>query len=123
VSLLIDDLPQDVRGGSSRLDGLTFEVPAGQIFGFLGANGAGKTTTMRIAIGVLAGERGPDRVGRQRTPAPLPRATWGYLPEEARAVSADDRARPARLLSPPCTASPRDNRQAKTPFTGSIACA
>ena len=27
---------------------LSFEVPAGEIFGFLGANGAGKTTAMRM---------------------------------------------------------------------------
>ena len=29
------------------LDGLTFGVPPGQVFGFLGPNGAGKTTAMR----------------------------------------------------------------------------
>ena len=30
------------------LDGLSFEVPSGSVFGFLGPNGAGKTTTLRI---------------------------------------------------------------------------
>lgn len=34
-------------------DGLTFEVRAGEIFGFLGANGAGKTTAMRMLCGLL----------------------------------------------------------------------
>lgn len=33
-------------------DALTFEVGAGEIFGFLGANGAGKTTAMRILCGL-----------------------------------------------------------------------
>jgi ABC-2 type transport system ATP-binding protein len=80
VSLLIDDLHKTF-GQVVALDGLSFEVPAGQIFGFLGANGAGKTTTMRIAIGVLAANRGRvvwDGVDTRE----LPRATWGYLPEE-----------------------------------------
>ena len=63
------------------LDGLSLEIPAGHIYGFLGANGAGKTTTMRIALGVLRADSGTITWGgidhRQ-----LPRSTWGYLPEE-----------------------------------------
>ena len=80
MSLLVDDLHKTF-GRVVALDGLSFEVPAGQIFGFLGANGAGKTTTMRIALGVLAANRGRvawDGVDTRQ----LPRATWGYLPEE-----------------------------------------
>lgn len=34
-------------------DSITFEVQAGEIFGFLGANGAGKTTAMRMLCGLL----------------------------------------------------------------------
>jgi ABC-2 type transport system ATP-binding protein len=80
VTLRIADL--DKRFGRVvALDGLSFEVPAGQIFGFLGANGAGKTTTMRIALGVLAADRGTITWHGQDTRT-LPRATWGYLPEE-----------------------------------------
>ena len=80
MSLLIDDLHKTF-GKVVALDGLSFEVPAGQIFGFLGANGAGKTTTMRIAIGVLGANSG--RVVWNGTDTrELPRATWGYLPEE-----------------------------------------
>ena len=80
MSLIIEGL--DKRFGNVvALDGLSFEVPTGQIFGFLGANGAGKTTTMRIAIGVLAADRG--RVLWNGTDTrELPRRTWGYLPEE-----------------------------------------
>ena len=80
VSLVIEDLRKRF-GNVVALDGLSFEVPTGQIFGFLGANGAGKTTTMRIAIGVLAADRG--RVVWNGTDTrDLPRNTWGYLPEE-----------------------------------------
>ena len=68
-------------GNVVALDGMTFEVPRGQVFGFLGANGAGKTTTMRIALGVLEADSGEIRWNG--TPSGrLPRATWGYLPEE-----------------------------------------
>ena len=35
------------------VDDLTFEVPAGVVFGFLGPNGSGKTTTIRLLLGLL----------------------------------------------------------------------
>jgi len=63
------------------LDGLSFEVPRGEVFGFLGANGAGKTTTMRIALGVLKADSGEIR-WRGTPTGQLARRTWGYLPEE-----------------------------------------
>ena len=80
VSLVIDQLHK--RFGAVRaLDGLGFEVPGGQVFGFLGANGAGKTTTMRVILGVLHADRGT--VAWNGTDSrELPRRTWGYLPEE-----------------------------------------
>lgn len=39
-------------GDFTAVDEITFEVSAGEIFGFLGANGAGKTTAMRMLIGL-----------------------------------------------------------------------
>jgi len=35
-------------GNIQAVDGVSFEIPAGEVVGFVGANGAGKTTTMRI---------------------------------------------------------------------------
>ena len=40
-------------GATKAVDGLTLDVQAGEIFGFLGHNGAGKTTTVRLLNGVL----------------------------------------------------------------------
>lgn len=40
------------------LDNLSFEVPQGSIYGFLGANGAGKTTTIRILLGLCQADSG-----------------------------------------------------------------
>ena len=80
MSLVIDKL--DKRFGSTlALDGLSFDVPAGQVFGFLGANGAGKTTTMRIVLGVLEADAGTVAWDGTDHRA-IPRSTWGYLPEE-----------------------------------------
>lgn len=39
-------------GGFTAVDGITFSVRRGEIFGFLGANGAGKTTAMRMLCGL-----------------------------------------------------------------------
>jgi ABC-2 type transport system ATP-binding protein len=39
--------------GTRVLNGITFSVDEGEVFGFLGPNGAGKTTTMRILLGLL----------------------------------------------------------------------
>jgi len=41
-------------GGFTAVDGISFEVRRGEIFGFLGPNGAGKSTTIRILCGLLA---------------------------------------------------------------------
>ncbi len=63
------------------LDRITFDVRAGELFGFVGSNGAGKTTTMRIALGVLAADSGEVRWnGRPITLET--RRQIGYMPEE-----------------------------------------
>jgi ABC-2 type transport system ATP-binding protein len=74
----------DVRrrfGDVLALDGLTFTVPAGQVFGFLGPNGAGKTTAMRAVFGVTALDGGEVR-WRGRAIGPAQRQRFGYMPEE-----------------------------------------
>jgi ABC-2 type transport system ATP-binding protein len=80
VSLEIDHVTKRF-GATTALDELTFEVPPGEVFGFLGANGAGKTTTMRICLGIVAPDAGEIR-WNSRPVGDLPRQTWGYLPEE-----------------------------------------
>jgi ABC-2 type transport system ATP-binding protein len=40
-------------GNFTAVDHISFDVGAGEVFGFLGANGAGKTTAMKILIGLL----------------------------------------------------------------------
>jgi len=49
-------------GSVTALDGLTLEVPRGQVFGFLGPNGAGKSTTLRLLLGLIRPTSGRARV-------------------------------------------------------------
>ena len=68
-------------GDVVALDGVSFTVGEGQMFGFVGPNGAGKTTTMRIVLGVLAADRG--EVLFRGAPVDFEmRRRFGYMPEE-----------------------------------------
>ena len=40
-------------GTQTAVDGISFEIPAGQIVGFLGPNGAGKSTTLKMLTGMI----------------------------------------------------------------------
>jgi ABC-2 type transport system ATP-binding protein len=68
-------------GATLALDGVSFAVEPGQVFGFVGRNGAGKTTTMRIVLGVLAADAGTVRWQGRPVDAAVRRRT-GYMPEE-----------------------------------------
>ncbi len=41
-------------GDFTAVDAISFDVPRGEIFGFLGPNGSGKTTTIRMLCGTIA---------------------------------------------------------------------
>ncbi|HKB09496.1 MAG TPA: ABC transporter ATP-binding protein [Vicinamibacterales bacterium] len=45
-------------GSFTAVDRISFDVRAGEVFGFLGANGAGKTTAIRMLTGLLAPSSG-----------------------------------------------------------------
>jgi len=47
------DLVKVYPGGVRAVDGVSFEVQKGEIFGFLGPNGAGKTTTIKVLVTLL----------------------------------------------------------------------
>ena len=56
-AIVVDDVGKDF-GGVHALDGVSFAVPPGSIFGLLGPNGAGKTTLVRILATILRPDRG-----------------------------------------------------------------
>ena len=47
--------------GRRVVDGVSFELNAGEVVGLLGRNGAGKTTSFRMAIGMITPEGGSVR--------------------------------------------------------------
>jgi ABC-2 type transport system ATP-binding protein len=68
-------------GDNRVLDGVSFTVAPGSMFGFVGSNGAGKTTTMRIAMGLVRAEAGDVR-WQGRSLEQESRRRIGYMPEE-----------------------------------------
>jgi len=71
-------------GPKVAVDQLSFKVPAGMLYGFLGVNGAGKTTTLRMISGLIRPDAGQIRVAGidvmtepQRAKQPL-----AYIPDD-----------------------------------------
>ncbi len=73
------------RSGVDALQGVDFDVPKGEVFGFLGPNGAGKTTTLRILATVLSPSGGTAVVeGHDIRKDPMAvRGAVGYMPEKS----------------------------------------
>ena len=72
-------------GDLLAVDGITFHVEKGDIFGLLGPNGAGKTTTLRMIYGVLKPTKGTAKVlGVDVVKDPVKaRSYMGVLPEDS----------------------------------------
>jgi len=68
-------------GGFMAVNGISFEVAKGEVFGFLGPNGAGKSTTIRMLCGILAPSGGTGTVAGfdVRTEAEQIKSHIGYM--------------------------------------------
>jgi ABC-2 type transport system ATP-binding protein len=62
AAIAIAALEKTYAGGKRALDGVTFDVPRGEIFGLLGPNGAGKSTIINILSGMVQKTGGSARV-------------------------------------------------------------
>lgn len=80
ASLVVDNVTKRFDEFTA-VDGLSFEVRPGRVFGFLGPNGAGKTTTIRMIVGITAPDEGEIRLFGERV-GPNVQDRIGYLPEE-----------------------------------------
>ncbi len=79
---------QTYYGKSHILQGVSLQVPEGEIVTLLGRNGAGKTTTMRSLVGLTPARQGKVRIFGNETTAWAPyriaRLGVGYVPEGRR---------------------------------------
>jgi ABC-2 type transport system ATP-binding protein len=70
-------------GDRVAVDGVSFEVASGEIYGLLGPNGAGKTTTIKMVCGLLEPDRGRITVdGRTARDDLSVRSLVGYVPQD-----------------------------------------
>lgn len=65
----------------TAVDGLSFEVQRGEVFGFLGPNGAGKTTTIKMLMGLIYPTGGTATLFERPVGDPAAKAKVGFLPE------------------------------------------
>jgi ABC-2 type transport system ATP-binding protein len=70
-------------GDVVAVDGLSFSVDAGEVFGLVGPNGAGKTTTLKALVGLLGPSSGSVRIDGADPTDPSVRSSIGWLPEES----------------------------------------
>src|SRR5512139_2730407 len=70
-------------GKFTAVDGVSLDVPSGEIHGFLGPNGAGKTTTIRMIAGLLKPTAGRVWInGHDLASAPVPaKSSLGFIPD------------------------------------------
>jgi ABC-2 type transport system ATP-binding protein len=57
-SIEVSSLSKSYDGKEYALSEVSFSIPMGEIFGFLGPNGSGKTTTVRLLNGILTPTKG-----------------------------------------------------------------
>ena len=63
------------------VDGVSFAIRKGEVFGLLGPNGSGKSTTIKMLLGLLQPTSGAVRLFGLDPASPRAKARIGYLPE------------------------------------------
>ena len=84
--VVVEGLEVEFRPGLGQrrkriLDGVSFSVREGEIFGFVGPNGAGKTTTLKVLMGLLRANAGCARILGHDVGETAFRRHVGFLPE------------------------------------------
>jgi NitT/TauT family transport system ATP-binding protein len=72
------ELTKDYPGGTRALEGITFDVPAGQLTSLIGPSGCGKTTTLKIVAGLIPATSGEVLVGGQPVNGPGPERAFVF---------------------------------------------
>jgi ABC-2 type transport system ATP-binding protein len=82
-AIVVDGLEKTYGKDVRALDGMTFSVPEGQVFGLLGPNGAGKSTTVRVLVTLTRADGGRAVVAGHDVAreAGAVRRAIGYVPQ------------------------------------------
>ena len=72
-----------MRPRARAVNGISFDIRRGEVFGLLGPNGSGKSTTIKILLGLLHPTRGRVAVLGRSPRDVKAKARVGYLPEES----------------------------------------
>jgi ABC-2 type transport system ATP-binding protein len=85
VDAIVVDGIEKRYGDVQALDGVTFRVRAGEVFGLLGPNGAGKSTTVKVLTTLTTPDHGRAEVaGHEVTREPnAVRRSIGYVPQSS----------------------------------------
>jgi ABC-2 type transport system ATP-binding protein len=70
-------------GGFTAVEGSSFSILDGEVFGVIGPNGAGKTTTLKMLAGLVEPTSGTASVAGYDAQDPEMRRHLGFLPEES----------------------------------------
>ena len=82
IENLTKDFRIGIRGVKLRaVDGASFSVRRGEVFGLLGPNGSGKSTTLKIVLGLLRPTSGSCRIFGEESTKVSARSRVGFLPE------------------------------------------
>lgn len=85
--MIVVDKLQKSYGGRKVVDGVSFDVKAGEVVGLLGRNGAGKTTSFDMVLGLVKPEKGSVKLDNTEIARMAihmrSRLGIGYLPQEA----------------------------------------
>ena len=83
LAIRIENMTKRYRSRTA-VDRLSFDVPAGSVFGLLGENGAGKSTTLQVLLGLLVADEGRvETLGLDPAAHGLEvRRKVGYVPEQ-----------------------------------------
>jgi ABC-2 type transport system ATP-binding protein len=84
TAIEVVDLRKTYKGGSTcALDGITFSVAKGEIFGLIGPNGAGKTTLIGCLLALLKPDSGTIKILGKPADYISVRQSTGYVPERS----------------------------------------
>jgi ABC-2 type transport system ATP-binding protein len=81
LALKIDNLVKRY-GDLTAVNGISFDVPAGEFFGLLGPNGAGKTTTISMLCGLTLRDEGQITIDGHEAGTLEAKRAVGYVPQD-----------------------------------------